>query len=808
MFGNYLKITFRNLWRNKAFSAINILGLAIGMAVCLLISLYVLDELSYDRFHEKADRIYRLDADIKFGGSDNKYAVAPAPAGAALLHDYPFIENFARLHETSALVKKGSQNIAEHQVAFADSSLFQVFTLPMVEGNPDKALATPGSAVITESIARKYFDTPQALGKTLILENKQFYKVTGVIKDLPQNSSLKKDIYLSMLNHEESKEDNWISNNFVTFIVLRQGTPPAKLEARFGEFLKKYLQPQLAQALNIKSLSDFEKGGNYVRYNLTPLTKIHLHSSKVAELSPNGSIQYVYIFSAVAVFILFIACINFMNLSTARSAGRAKEVGIRKVLGSFRSSLISQFLSESVMLSLIAFVLAIGFARLLLPYFNELAVKQMNFSFSEKPLLFPLLLLFAVVVGLLSGSYPAFFLSAFKPVQVLKGKLSAGMKSGNLRSVLVVFQFFASVFLLICTFVIYRQLSFIQNKQLGFQREQVLVINDTQALGSKMQSFKEEVVKEMPEIKSGTVSSYLPVPSWRSNTSFFPEGEISQDKGVLMQNWGVDTDYLRTLGMQLVKGRDFDKNLPTDSSAILLNESAVQVFGFKDPIGKKIFTFEDVRTGKMRAYTVIGVVKNFNYESLRENVGALGLYLSKTQATISFRLQTANVSQTLSRMESKWKNMADGQPFNYQFMDEAFDNIYRTEQRTGKIFISFAVLAIFIACLGLFGLAAFSAEQRTKEIGIRKVLGASVGQVVTLLSKDFLRLVLIAFVIAVPTAWFAMNRWLQDYAYRIDLSWWIFALAGLLALAIALLTVSFQAIRAALANPVKSLRTE
>ena len=808
MLRNYFKIAFRNLWRNKTFSFVNILGLAIGMAVCLLISLYVMDELGYDRFHEKAERICRLNADIKFGGTEASYAVAPAPAGAALKRDYPFVENFVRLHETSALVKKGEQNIAEHEVAYADSSLFDVFTLPMSHGNPKSALTEPNTVVITESIAEKYFGTDQVLGKTLTIENNQIYKITGVIKDIPANSHISRNIFLSMLNMEDSQENYWTSNNYNTYILLREGTDPARLQASFKEIIRKYLQPELNQFLKIGSIEEFEKAGNYIRYNYTPLTQIHLHSNRVAELSPNSDIQYVYIFSAIGVFILLIACINFMNLSTAKSAGRAKEVGIRKVLGSFRSSLVAQFLSESVMLSCFAFVLAVALGYFILPLFNELAVKKMNFSVIEKPLLFPLLLLFAVVVGLLAGSYPAFFLSAFQPVLVLKGKISMGVKSAKLRSALVIFQFFASVSLIICTVVIYRQLNFIQNRQLGFDREQVLMINDTQLLGNQTESFRNEVVKEMPEVVSGTVSSYLPVPSWRGNTSFFPEGTTDKSKGILMQNWGIDTEYIKTLGMKIVGGRDFDRQLPTDSSSIVLNEAAVKVLGLKDPIGRKIYTHSDLSAGKTETYTIIGVVKDFNYESLRQNVGALGLYLSKNQATICLRLKTENLTQALARIETKWKTMAAGQPFNYQFMDQAFDNIYRSEQRIGKIFISFAVLAIFIACLGLFGLATFTAEQRTKEIGIRKVLGASVSNIVALLSKDFLKLVLVAFLIAVPVSWYAMNRSLQDFAYRIDISWWIFALAGLLALMIALLTVSFKAVKAALANPIKSLRSE
>ncbi len=807
MIKNYLKIAFRNLTRNKVFSAINICGLAIGMATCVLISLYVLDELSYDRFHEKADRIYRLDMEIKFGGTESSYAVSPAPAGATFLQNYPFVENFVRIRENSTQIKKGEQTITEHEVAYADSTFFDIFTFTVLAGNPQKALAEPNSAVITESIALKYFDTKEALGKTLILQNNDVYKVTAVIKDIPQNSHLQRKIYLSMLNYEDSKQNIWTSNNYNTYFLLRKKEDTDKLTASFPEVIKKYVEPEIKQVLNIKNIDEFSKTGSYIRFGFMPLLKIHLHSNKVAEISTNSNVQYVYIFSAIAVFILFIACINFMNLSTARSAGRAKEVGIRKVLGSFKSALVGQFLMESVLLSTIAFLLAMGIASLMLPFFNDLAIKQMTFSFTKMPLLFCALFGFSVLVGLLAGSYPAFFLSAFKPVEVLKGKLSMGMKSGNLRSSLVVFQFFASLFLIICTLVIYKQLNFIQNQQVGFDREQVLILHDTHTLGKSVESFKNEIT-QIKGIKSGTISSYLPVPSWRNNTSYFPEGEMQQERGVLMQSWDVDSDYVKTMGMQIVRGRDFDKNLITDSSSIILNEAAAKLLSFKDPIGQKIFTLANVQTGERIFYTVIGIVKNFNYESLRSNVGAMGMKLGKTDGTICFRLDAGNVKETVSKMEGKWKNITSNQPFNYQFMDEAFDSIYRSEQRIGKIFITFAILAIFIACLGLFGLATFTAEQRVKEIGIRKVLGASVLQITTLLSKDFLKLVMIAFVIASPIAYYFMDKWLADFAYRITISWWIFALAGVSAITIALITVSWQSIKAALMNPVKSLRSE
>jgi putative ABC transport system permease protein len=808
MLRNYLKIALRNLLRNKVYSFINIGGLAVGMATCLLITLYVFDEISYDRFNEKADRIYRLDMDIKFGGLEKSYAVSPAPAGPAILRDYPFIENFVRIRENGVVITKGRETINEHNVAFADSTLFEVFTLPMIYGNPKNALNQPNSVVITESIAKKYFNTSQVLGKFLTIDKTHLYKITGVIKDIPENSHIKRNIYMSMLNYEDSKQNVWVSNNYNTYLLLKQNVNPSQLKSKFREILKKYVQPEIFQVLGIKSIEDFEKSGSYMRFDLMPLTKIHLHSDKVAEIGTNSNIQYVYIFSAIALFILLIACVNFMNLSTARSVNRAKEVGVRKVLGTIRSHLMGQFLSESILLSLIAFFLGFGIAYSLIPYFNDLAAKQMNLSFEKKPFLLPALLFFSILIGLLAGVYPALILSSFKPISVLKGKLTASNKGSYLRSGLVVFQFFSSAFLIICTIVIYRQLSFIQQKNLGFNREQVLVINDTNLLGSGLESFRNELL-QLKEIKSATVSGFLPTPSYRNNNSFWPEGELNAEKGISMQFWEVGFDYTKTLGMQLLQGRDFDKNMSTDSSALIINESAAKIFGYKNPIGKKLFMYADVQTKRMVAFTIIGVVKNFNYESLRENVGAMSMCLSsKPYGMISIRLQTDNIKEAIAKIENKWKSRVGASPLNYQFLDEAFDSMYRSEQRIGKIFISFAILAIFIACLGLFGLATFTAEQRTKEIGIRKVLGASVPQIVQLLSKDFVRLVIIGIVIASPIAYYFMDKWLQDFAYRVEISWWIFALAGIVAISIALLTVSYQAIRAALMNPVKSLRTE
>jgi putative ABC transport system permease protein len=809
MFKSYFKIAFRNLWKNKGYSAINVIGLAIGIATCLLISLFVIDELSFDRYNKNADRIYRINADIKFGGEEQKLAVCPDPLAATMVRDYPEVENAVRLRSYGpSLVKKGNENIKEQRIIYADSTLFDVFTLPLISGNSKKALVEPNSVVITENVAKKYFGTNNVLGKVLRFDNSNDYKVTAVIKDMPSNSHFNFDFFISLAGSEEARRHIWLSFNFNTYLLLRKDADAKSFKTKFDGLLKKYMWPQ-AQALMKINAEDFKKSGNYISLSLMPITDIHLRSDRIAELAPNSDIQVVYIFLVIAVFILLVACVNFMNLSTARSANRAKEVGVRKVLGSQRKNLVIQFLSEAVVMSMIAFVFAVLIAVLLLPYLNQLAVKSLTLSVTKHPLLFPLLIAFAIVVGLLAGSYPAWYLSAFRPIQVLKGTVAGGFKRSYLRSSLVVFQFFISIVLIIATVVIYNQLRYIRNKKIGFNKEQVILVKDAYALGKQAESFKQEVLK-YPEIVSAAKSSYLPVSnSSRDNESLFPEGHIENDKAVSTQFWTVDQDYVKTLGMQIVDGRDFNKDMPTDSSAIILNETAVKLFGFAgNPLGRKVTRLVDLNSRTTRDFTVIGVVKNFNFESLRQTIGALCMKIGNDPGTISFRMKTKDVAQTINRIKNTWKSIAPNEPFTYTFLNEEFNNMYRAEQRSGKIFISFAVLAILIACLGLFGLAAYAAEQRTKEIGIRKVLGATVTNIVEMLSKDFLKLVIIASVIAFPVSWWFMHKWLQDFAYRITISWWIFLLAAFVAIFIAVITVSFQAIKAALTNPVKNLRTE
>lgn len=811
MIKNYFKIAFRQLLRNKGYTAINIFGLAIGLASFLLISLYVIDEWSYDRYNKKADRIYRVNADIRFGGTDMRLTVSSDPMGPTLKKDYPQVEEYVRIYASGGtkLIKKGNEFIDEANVAHADSTLFDVFTLPAISGDTKTALNEPNTVVITESTAKKYFGSTDAVGKTIETRDNtnELYKVTAVIKDIPRNSHFNFDFIFSMDNVDYNF-GSFLSNNFQTYLLLKPGTDYKEFEKNFTQVINKYVLPQASQFMEVKSMEDFEKAGNKLVYSLMPLTDIHLHSDRNPELGVNGNIQYVYIFSAVALFLLLIACINFMNLSTARSANRGKEVGIRKVLGTGKKSLITQFLTESTLMVFISLLIALFIAWLVLPMFNDISAKALSIGSLLTLKVLPLLLLFTLLIGLLAGGYPAFILSQFRPIAVLKGNNTVGIKKSNLRNVLVVFQFFTSIVLIIGTVVVFRQLDFIQTKKLGFNKEQVLIINGTGALDNNKDAFKNEVLK-MEGVTGGTYSSYLPVSSSsRNDITFSKEAVMDSKTGLNAQNWKVDYDYFNILGMEFSKGRGFSKDFGGDSATVVINESFAYTLGYDNPLGKNVYIPVDMQTGELKAYTIIGVLKNFHFESLRRPIGPVCFRLGRSTGLASFKASTGNVKNLVSNIEGKWKTMAAGMPFSYRFLDEAFDQMYRTEQRTGKVAMIFSILAILIACMGLFGLATYMAEQRTKEIGIRKVLGATVPNLVTLLSNGFLRLVLIAFVIAVPVSWWAMNKWLQDFSYRVNIGWWVFIAAGAVAILIALVTVSYQAVKAAVANPVKSLRTE
>jgi putative ABC transport system permease protein len=792
---NYLRTAFRNLLRHKFYSAINIIGLAVGITSFLLIFLYVRHELSYDRYHEKADRTYRIAFSGNFGGGDLDFAGVGAATAEALMNDFPEVTSSVRIYTQNTdrhRVRHGEKTFVETRVAFADASLFDVFTIPLLEGSLHEALAQPNTLAISDKTARKYFGRADPLGKTLTFDDAADYTVTGVFREIPSNSHFHFDFFAALETLEESRDTRWLNNmSFRTYIVLAEQADPKALETKFPGMVEKYCA----------SLLELMKGqGARLDYYLQPLTAIHLHSDLSDELEANGDIKTVTIFSAIAFFILVISCVNFMNLSTARSIQRAKEVGIRKVTGAFRSQLISQFLAESIVLGLLSLLAAMIIVQLVLPYFNGLDGKDLSVDFFIRGTSGPVALLAVIVfVGMLAGSYPAFILSAFSPIAVLKQKSPPGSRGRRMRGALVIFQFAVSAVLIVGTATVYKQMSFIQNKKLGFRKEQTLVIHDAYILKSRVESFKNELLQN-PDIVAATVSGYLPVTSQRTPDVVSPEGTL-RDRGAVVERWVVDYDYVKTMGMEIVKGRDFSREHSTDSTAVIVNEAAAEYFDWKKPIGKSIKK-NDV------TYRVIGVVRDFHYESLRDHISPLVFFAGSSTDFLSLRFKTENIASTLRWVEEKWNAFVPGQPFEYSFLDERFQGMYRAERQTRDIFGTFAALAIFIGCLGLFGLASFMAEQRTKEIGIRKVLGSSVPGIVFLLSKDFLKWVAAAFLLAVPVSYFAMTRWLADFAYRVHIGWDVFFVAGGTVLLISLLTVSTQSVRAALADPIDCLRYE
>ncbi|MCX2718463.1 ABC transporter permease [Lentiprolixibacter aurantiacus] len=811
MFKNYIKIAWRNLLKNKGFTAINIIGLSLGIGCFIVIMMFVSDELSYDKYHEKADRIYRINSDAIFGGTELSMAVSADPMGETLKNDYPEVEQYVRLYSSSGakLIKKGSEYIEENRVTHADSTLFDVFTFKIILGNKKTALNEPNTVVISESAAIRYFGSAQdAIGGFLDTDDntRTLYEVTAVMEDMPRNSHFRYDFFFSMDN-VQYPFGSYLSHNFHTYVVLRPGTDYKAFNENFPEVIDKYILPQAAQFMQVSSMEEFEKAGNYLAYSLFPMTDIHLRSDRGVELDANGNIQYVYIFSAVALFILILACINFMNLTTARSSGRAKEVGIRKVLGSEKKSLIYQFLTESTLISIFALIIGLIFVKLTLGWFNDISGKEMVMDALLSTNFIVFLLLFPFIVGIFAGIYPAFFMSSFQPISVLKGKLGTGHKKNYLRNFLVIFQFTTSIILIVGTAVIYRQLNHIQKAELGFNKEQVLVVNNTGIPSETRGSLLEEI-GQLTDVISASFAGFLPVSgSSRSDTVFSTETVITDTNSFNMQTWAVDYDYLENMGMEILEGgRFFSREFGSDSTAIVINETAAKLAGFDDPVGKNLYGM--TQSGELTTFNIIGVVKNFNYQSLKQNVGALSFRLDNNSWVSAYRFNTDDVAGLVETIKEKYSAVAPGMPFNYSFMDESFDKMYRQEQRVGSVAVTFAILAIIIACLGLLGLATYIAEQRTKEIGVRKVLGASVSNIVKMLSKDFVKLVLIAFVIATPIAWWFMSKWLQNFAYRISLDWWIFAGVGFIALVVALFTLSFQAVRAAISNPVKSLRTE
>ncbi|HEV9038012.1 MAG TPA: ABC transporter permease [Puia sp.] len=807
MLGNFFRFTLRHFQRNKWFTVINIAGLALGIAACLVILLYVADELSYDRYNEKADRIVRVFFRGVMEGGEIKEANVMPPVAQALKSDFPEVLAATRIRTYGIpRLVVGSKIFREDKFAFVDPNFFQVFTLPLIRGDAKTALDRPNTIVITRTVAERLFGKEDPIGKTLISKDGGLKPmiVTGEIEDVPANSHFHFGLFASMTALPEAGISSWMSSNFFTYLVLPKGYDYRKLEAKLPAEIDKYIGPQLKQGLGI-SLEEFRKKGNSIGLFLQPLTDIHLHSDLTGELEPNGNIDYVYIFSAVAIFMLLIACINFMNLSTAAATRRAREVGVRKVLGSLRGQLIRRFLGESLLLTASAFLLAIGLVYLALPAFNDIAGRNLSFHWDSNPGLTILLIALVLFTGLLSGSYPAFFLSAFRPIAVLKGRLSSGGKSMTLRSGLVVFQFFISISLIVGTAIVYDQLSYIHHKKLGYDKDQVIVLQEPYWLGNNFEAYRQRLLQD-PRIASITTSGYLPAgPSYSNNFMAYGDGQSTQL--VKSVRFDVDYDYIPTLDMEMATGRNFSRSFGADSSAMILNQAAATAYGWgENAVGHTVTHSEG--DGVSRTYHVIGVVKDFNFRSLHQLITPLVMTLGGDESNLIVKARTKDLPGLLATMQNEWKNAKAEMPFSYSFLDDRFNNTYKSEQNIGRILGIFAGLTIFVACLGLFGLATFTAAERTREIGIRKVLGAGTSSIVTLLSKDFLRLVALAFLIAAPVAWLVMNKWLQDFAYRITIPWWIFAITGVLVTLITLLTIGFRALKAASANPVDSLHTE
>lgn len=766
--------------------------------------LYVQDELGYDKFNEHANHIARMvfRADIN-GGKINE-SVVMAPVAQTMKDDFPEVRDATRLLDYGyPTIQYEGGTFKGDRFAFADPNIFGIFTLPMVAGDPGTALREPHTVVITQSTAKKYFGEHNAIGKTILItaQNNQPYVVTGVIEDIPTNSHFHFDLFGSTAGFADAKSNSWMYGGFHTYLLLTPGSDLDRVEARFPEMVKKYMGPEIQEQMGL-SLEQFTTQGNRLGFVLQPLTEIHLNSYTSTEFEPGGNKLVVYIFSGVALFMVFVACINFINLSTAGASKRAKEVGIRKVVGSGRFQLIRQFLSESILITCLALLFAFALVQLALPAFNDISGKALRFGL---PPIFAFIGL-GMLVGLIAGMYPAFYLSSFKPVAILKGKPITRFKRVGLRSGLVVFQFFVSVTLIVGTIVVYQQMRYIQQKDVGFEKDQLLTIPNSYVLGNNEQVFKQQLLQDS-RVVGATVSWYKPAgPTNYNNALAYPQGNDKQVVGGV--DYHVDEEYIPTMGMHIISGRNFSTDFATDSLGIILNETAAKALGWNTStaVGKTVIRQNSTR-GDNVPFHVIGVVKNFNFKSLHETISPLYMTLSPESGLI-FKIKTTDVSGLVATMEQTWESFNTGEPFTYAFMDDLFNKTYMAEQKTRVVLNIFTAITIFVACLGLFGLATHTAEQRTKEIGVRKVLGATVAQVTGLLSGEFIRLVLIASVIAFPIAWYAMNTWLENFAYRIAIQWWVFAIAGLAAVTIALLTVCWQAIRAAVANPVDSLRDE
>jgi len=806
MFKNYFKIVFRNIKRHKVYSFINISGLAIGMACCFLIGLFIFDELSFDRHHKNADRIYRVGVDRR--PKKQRTSWTAPPMAQAMKSDFAEIEEITRLclWERNTLVLYEDKQFLEKRIIGADSTVFKVFTIPLIQGNPGTALTRPNTIIITQETAQRYFGDENPVGKSIGIDRKNnLFEITGVIENCPRKSHLQYDMIFSMSTLDMTGSEGWMNHTFVTYLLLQKDYTPAMLEAKFPDFLINHYGPEYFSRTGVKLETRFKEmanKGEFYKYWLQPLLDIHLNSTVKGTSPTKSDIRYVYIFSAIALFVLLIACINFMNLSTARYSSRFKEVGLRKVFGANRTRLIRQFIGESILFAMLSLLIALLIVQLILPFFNDFTGRELKFNFFLNLFLFPILFGFTALIGILAGSYPAFFLSSFQPIETVRGWLDKKNGRKYLRRFLVILQFSISIAILVSTIVVYKQLRYIKERSLGFDQEQILVIHRTHSIGRQIQTFKQELLTH-PNIKKAARANTTPGRHF-NGWGHTIEGRPNTESYPLYTIWG-DYDLVNLLDMEIVQGRYFSRDFATDSAALVINETAVKEMGLPDPIGTRLMYRAD-----WGYFSVIGVVKDIHFESLHSPVKPMVIYpITGNWGNYTMvKISGFDVRNTIQFINKTWNKFTQQQPFEFSFLDEDYGNLYRANEQTGKIFGVFFVLAILIACLGLFGLISFSTEQRLKEIGIRKVLGASVVQIVYLLSKEILVLIMLAIVIASPIAFYFISQWLQDFAYRIDIEWWIFIVSGMLGLAVALLTMSYQSIKAALANPVSSLRYE
>lgn len=809
MFKNYFKTAWRTILKNKGLFSINIIGLSLGIATCLAITLFVVDELSYDRFNEKADQMARIILKAKLGDEVIRESSVSAPVAATLVSEFPEVLDATRISITYGLQKVTYKEttIRKGKMVFVDPNFFELFTLPFLKGDINTALDRPNTVVLTTAQAEAYFGKEDPLNKTIKIEGQGLYTVTGVIDEVPTNSHFHFDLFASMEGNKDAKNQNWMQGSYRSYLLLADGTDLDQFEDKLPIIIEKYMASQLEEGLGM-TYEKFLETGNEVGFYVQPLTDIHLYSdfTGTGDFEVGGDIDTVLILVAIALFMLLIACINFMNLSTAGASKRVKEIGMRKVLGSKKGQLVSQFLTESFIATLIATIIGFVLLSTTLPYFNQLSGKSLEFNDLFTPEILVSLLGLIVLISFLAGSYPAFFMSSFKPIQALKSRFTSN-GSKSIRSGLVVFQFAISVSLIIGTLVVSQQMTYIQNKDIGYEREQLIVVRDAYLLGNDVPAYQNELLND-PRIESITNSSFIPAgPTNNNMQSISPP-----DNGELMRRtnfYVVDEDYIPTMGMEIASGRNFSKEFGAETGNVIINETAIKIFGLpENPVGQTLLRSTDLKGGREKL-NIIGVVKDFHARSLHEPIDPLMMMSSSNQITgLIIKSKTADITSLIANMQSKWESFGSGETFDYAFLDELYNETYLKERNMNAILRIFALLTIFVACLGLFGLVTFTAEQRFKEIGIRKVLGSSVTQVVSLLAKDFLKLVLISMVIAFPLGYYLMDKWLQDFAYRIEIEWWIFALAGLMTMLIAFLTISYKSIRAANVNPIKSLRTE